>query len=181
MHRLGILAGLFLLLVSGTMAQGVQGVHPYSRPLQLGVGFTFLSFHEVPSNTINNGGFAASVLYRRAQMGFEGELTDAVGSQNGVDSQILFTGGGARLYMPDFGSFRPWTHAEVGLAHLSPKSSLGASHALGYKVGGGFDFNPRGSRIEYRVSADILGSTFFGTYQVSPEVSVGFVLPLGGN
>lgn len=181
MRRLSMLVASLLLAATGAVAQNVQGVHPDSRPLQLGVGFTFVSFDEVPTNTMNNAGFTASVLYRRNQMGLEGEVTDAVGSENGVNSQILFTSGGARFYMPDLGSFRPWTHAEVGLAHLSPKVSLGANHALGYKIGGHVDFNPRRSRIEYRVSADICGSTFFGTYQVSLEVSVGFILPLGRN
>lgn len=179
MRRLGILVALLLLVVTGAMAQNVQGVHPDSRPLELGVGFTFVSFHEVPTNTINNAGFTTSILYRHNQMGVEGELTDAIGSQNGARSQILFTGGGARFYVPDFGSFRPWTHAEVGYAHLSPDVSLGTNHALGYKIGGGLDFNPRRSRIEYRVSGDIFGSAFFGTYQVSPEVSLGLILPLG--
>ena len=178
MRRFGILAAL-LLFATGAMAQNVQGVHPDATPLQIGVGFTFLSFHEVPANTMNNAGFTASVLYRHDRTGVEAELSDAFGSQNGSSSRVLFTGGGARFYMPDFGLFRPWVHAEIGYTHISPSPSFGTSHALGYKVGGGFDFNPHRSRIGYRVSADMFGSTFFNTYQISPEISVGFVMALG--
>ena len=57
--------------------------------------------------------------------------------------------------------------------------SLGSDSAVGYKVGGGLDFNPHHSRIGYRVSADMFGTTFFKTYQLSPEISVGIVLSLG--
>lgn len=180
MRRFGIFAAL-LLFATGARAQSVQGVHPDATPLQVGVGFTFLSFHEVPANTLNNAGFTTSVLYRRDRMGLEGELTDALGFQNGSNSLVLFIGGGPRFYMPDFGLFRPWIHAEIGYSHLSPNASFGASHALGYKLGGGFDFNPRRSRIGYRVSADMFGSTFFNTYQISPEISVGVVVALGHN
>lgn len=176
MCRFGMVA-LFLLFATGAPAQGVQGIHPETAPLQVGVGFTFLSFHEVPTYTANNAGFTASVLYRRDRLGVEGELSDAFGSQSGSSSHVLFAGGGARFYMPDFGMFRPWTHAEIGYSRLSISSA--SNRALGYKLGGGLDFNPHHSRIEYRISADVFGSTFFNTYQISPEVSVGLIIPLG--
>jgi hypothetical protein len=180
MGRLSILAALVLLSAASVMAQGVQGVHPDSAtPLQVGVGFTFVSFNEAPSTTANNAGFNASVVYYHDWLGVEAQLSDAFGSQSGKTSQLLFTGGGVRLRWPNARSFQPWIHAVAGYSHLSPKVSLGNDYAAGYKVGGGIDFNPHHSRIGYRVSADMFGSNFFRTYQLSPEVSVGIVLALG--
>lgn len=179
MGRFSILAALVLLSAMSVMAQGIQGVHPDSTPLQVGVGFTFVSFHEAPSITANNAGFNASLVYYRDWLGVEAQLSDAFGSQSGKTSQILFTGGGVRLRWPNARSIQPWVHAVVGYSHLSPQVSFGGDSAVGYKVGGGLDFHPHHSRIGYRVSADMFGSNFFKTYQLSPEISVGIVLALG--
>lgn len=175
MRRLGMLVGLLLLFATNAMAQAIQGVHPDSTPLQVGVGVTFLSFHEVPGSTVNSAGFTGSALYRRDWLGAEGELTDT----HGTDSQFLFLGGGIRAYLPINTDIKPWAHAEVGYSHVTPLASLGRNSSPAYKVGGGFDFNPRHSLIGYRVSANIVGSSFFGTYQVSPEASVSLVFGLG--
>jgi hypothetical protein len=62
---------------------------------------------------------------------------------------------------------------------VTPKLSFGSDSAVGYKVGGGIDFNPHHSRIGYRVSADMFGTNFFHTYQLGPEISAGIILSLG--
>jgi hypothetical protein len=179
MRKVGILAAALLLSTTALMAQGIQGVHPDSTPLQVGVGFTFVSFNELPSTTQNNAGLNASAVYYHDYLGAEAQVSDVFGSQNGQTSQILFAGGGVRLRWSHSSSIQPWIHGVAGYTHLSPKLSLGGASAPGYKVGGGLDFNPHHSRIGYRVSADMFGSNFFKTYQLSPEISVGIVLSLG--
>jgi hypothetical protein len=179
MGRFGFFAAAALMCASGLMAQGVQGVRPDATPLQVGVGFTFVSFNETPSTTLNNAGVNGSVVYYRDYLGVEAQVSDAFGSQNGKTSQVLFTGGGVRLRWQRPRSFEPWFHAVAGYTHATPKLSFGSDSAVGYKVGGGIDFNPRHSRIGYRISADMFGTNFFHTYQLSPEVSAGIVLSLG--
>jgi hypothetical protein len=179
MLKSAIAAALALLFTMPAAAQGTQGVRPDAGPLQIGIGYTFLSFNEVPSKLINSSGFTASAAYYRDWIGAEAQLSDAFGSQNGKTSQLLFTGGGVRLRWPNARSIQPWVHGIVGYSRLSPQTAFGGSSAVGYKVGAGLDFNPRHSRIGYRVSADMFGSSFFGTYQLSPELSAGIVLALG--
>lgn len=170
---------LILLSASGAMAQGVQGVHPDATPLQVGVGFTFVSFNEVPSTTLNNAGVNGSVVYYRDYLGAEAQVSDVFGSQNGKSSQVLFTGGGVRLRWKTGRSYEPWFHAVAGYTHLSPQVTYGSDSAVGYKVGGGLDFNPHHARVGYRISADMFGTNFFRTYQLSPEVSFGIIFSLG--
>ena len=62
MHKFGILGALILLSTAGVMAQGIQGVHPDVTPLQVGVGFSFVSFSESPSTRQNNAGLNDSAV-----------------------------------------------------------------------------------------------------------------------
>jgi hypothetical protein len=162
------------------MAQDIKGVRPEdSHPLEIGVGYTFISFQEAPSLTSNNSGVAATAVYYNERVGAEADFTDTYGaSQNGQTAQLLFAGGGVRYRLPHYRSFQPWIHGVVGYSYLKPTVSFGNNDAFGYKVGGGFDFNPRHTRIGYRVSADLIGTHFFSTYQLSPEITVGIVFKL---
>lgn len=180
MRTLGVLVAAMLMFATASKAQGVQGVHPGFdvTPIQVGVGFTFINFHEVPGDTLNNAGFTLSAMYRYNRLGLEGDLTEAVSGQNTGTSQFVFAGAGVRYFLSDFGFLRPWTEGEVGVVHVSPNIQ-GSSSSRAYKIGGGFDFNPLRSRVQYRVSVDIIGSSFFNTYQVSPQVSIGFIVPIG--
>jgi|ERR1700691_1850961 hypothetical protein len=176
MGRFGIMAGLALLLSTSLMAQNQQGVRPEdTHPLEIGVGYSFISFQEAPSLTSNNSGVNATAIYYHEQVGVEADFTDTYGSQS---SQLLFAGGGVHYRLPHFRSFHPWIHGDAGYVYLSPKVSYGANNAFGYKAGGGLDINPRHTRIGYRVSADLIGTHFFSTYQLSPEVTVGIVFKL---
>jgi len=183
MGRFGIAAVAVLLGVlacaNGLMAQGVRGINSDASPWQVGLGFTFVSFNEVPSTTENNAGVNGSVVYYQDYLGAEAQVSDVFGSQNGKNSELLFTGVGVRLRWQNPRSIRPWVHAVAGYSHFSPNVSFGSSSAFGYKVGGGLDFNPHHSRIGYRVSADMFGSNYFKTYQLSPGISVGIVFSLG--
>jgi hypothetical protein len=173
------MAGLALLTATSVLAQKPEGVHPDGSPLQIGVGYTFISLNEVPNTTLNSNGLDATAVYYKDWYGVEGDFTGAFASQAGKSSQLYFGGGGLRLRLPNTYSFEPWVHGVLGYTHLSPQSSFGSDQAFGYKVGGGVDINPHRSRIGYRVSADLFGSHFFRTYQLSPEVSVGIYLTLG--
>src|ERR1700685_2560828 len=100
MGRFSIVAVLMLLSTASAMAQKVQGVHPDSSPIQIGVGFTFVSFDESPSTVINGAGFNASAVYYSddlPNLGLEAGVSDTFGSHNGKSGQLVFTGGGARL------------------------------------------------------------------------------------
>ena len=173
------MAGLALLTATSVLAQMPEGVHPDASPLQIGVGYTFIGFEEAPNTMLNSNGFNATAVYYKDWYGAEGDFTGAFGSQAGKSSQLYFGGGGLRLRLPNTYSFEPWVHGVLGYTHLSPQPSFGADQAFGYKVGGGVDINPHRSRFGYRVSADLFGSHFFHTYQLSPEVSVGVYLTLG--
>lgn len=177
MRRFGIVAGWVLLLAASATAQGIQGVHPDVRPLQVGAGFTFISFNETPSTTQNNAGFNGSAVYYQDFLGAEGDFTETFGSNS---NRLLFSGGGVRLRWPGTRTIEPWIHGLVGVANISPKPTFGSGTAFGYKTGGGIDYNPRHGRLIYRVSADLIGAHFFKTYQLSPEVTVGVAYILGG-
>lgn len=177
MGRLGIMAGLVLLFfTTSVLAQDQKGVVPQdSHPLELGVGYTFISFQEAPNLTANNSGVNATAIYYDSRVGVEADFTDTYGSNS---AQLLFAGGGVRYRLPHYRSFDPWIHGVAGYSYLSPKVSLGTDNAFGFKAGGGFDINPHHARIGYRVSADLIGTRFFSTYQLSPEVTVGIVFKL---
>jgi hypothetical protein len=176
MGKFGIMAGLVPLVTPSLMAQGIQGVRPEdTHPIEIGVGYTFVAFQETGGLSANDSGVNATAIYYDNHVGVEADFTDAYGTQNGQAAQILFGGAGVRYRLPHYRSFQPWVHAVGGYTYLSPKVSLGADDAFGYKLGGGFDVNPRHARIGYRVSADLFGTRYFGTYQLSPEVTVGIV------
>jgi hypothetical protein len=130
----------------------------------------------VPNTITNNNGFTLSgAYYLRKWVAADFELTDGIGTQAGQRSQILFTGGGARLRWPTSSPLEFWVHALVGDSYLTPKTAYGSQSALGYEGGAGVDLRHHRSRIVYRLSADIVGTRFFGTYQYSPKVSAGVV------
>jgi hypothetical protein len=179
MGRFGIMAGLVLLFTTSLMAQDQRGVVPEdSHPIEIAAGYTFVSYREAPGLTTNNSGGTATAIYYANQVGVEADFTDTYGSYSGKTANLLFAGGGIRYRLPHYRSFEPWIHGVVGYSYISPKLSYGANNAFGYKVGGGFDINPRHTRIGYRVSGDMIGTHFFSTYQMSPEVTVGIFFKL---
>jgi hypothetical protein len=179
MGRFSIMAGLVLLFTTSLMAQDLKGVAPEDpHPLEIGVGYTFAAFQETPSLSSNNSGVNATAIYYDGKAGVEADFTDTYGSESGKTSQLLFAGGGVHYQLPHYRSFKPWIHGDAGYAYLSPKLSVGSDDAFGFKAGGGFDVFPRRGRIGYRVSADLIGTRFFSTYQLSPEVTVGIVFKL---
>jgi len=181
MGKIGILAALLLLSASSAMAQGVRTADTETLPLQLGVGVTFLNFHEGPGTNPNGVGFTASIVDYKDWLGAEAQFSDVFGSLGGKSSLPLFAGGGIRFRWlpPKSYQFQPWGHIVIGYSRLRPDSPFGNNAAVAFKAGGGIDFNPHRSRIGFRVSADLYRSGFFKTYQLSPEFSAGVVYHFG--
>lgn len=175
MRRFAIIIGLFLACAASAMAQGVEGVHPdLGQPWQVGIDYTYVRLNEVPGVVANTNGITGSLVrYTGDWIGADVELSDAF-----VDTQFFFSGVGGRVRLPFGRSFQPWAHALIGYSRLSP-STYGNNSGFGYKAGGGIDLNPFHSRVTYRASVDMLGTEFFSTHQVSPEISFGVVLTLG--
>ena len=176
MRQLVFLIGLSLLCACNAAAQGLQGFHPEKRPWEIGVGYAFLRFYEVPHTTTNNNGFTFSgAYYIRKWVGADTEFTDTFGTQAGERSQLLFTGGGPRFRSPTSKALQLWVHGLVGYSHFTPKTPYGSESAIGYEAGGGIDVVSHHSRVAYRLAADMIGTRLFGTYQYSPKVSAGVV------
>lgn len=155
--------------------QEIQGVLPLTY-WQTSAGFTYMRFYELPGAVINTSGFNASMSYfLKPWAAAEGEIDAGVGSQLGKSTQTVFTGGGLRLQMPFSPTLNLWIHGLAGEAHFSPKTTFGGTGAFGYELGGGFDLMPERHKLGYRVGVDLLGTSFFSTYQMSPKVTVGIV------
>jgi hypothetical protein len=164
-----------LLFAAGAGAQEVQGVLPLMN-WQGSAGFTYTRFYEVPGTVVNTSGFNSSMEYFfKPWVAGEGEVSAGVGSQLGKSTQSVFTGGGLRLQMPLSPTLNVWIHGLAGGAHFSPKTAFGSTGSFGYEAGAGFDLTPERRRLGYRVGVDLLGTSFFGTYQMSPKITAGIV------
>lgn len=152
----------------------LRGIYPEAVvPWQIGVGYTFFRFYEVPSTTQSQNGFNVSMVYYvRDSIGGDVEIFSTYGSLSGQRTQVIFVGVGPRYRHPLSNRVDVWVHGLVGGSRFTPLTSYGGDSAFGYAAGAGFDLNPH-SRIGYRVQADMVGTAYFGTYQISPKVSVG--------
>jgi hypothetical protein len=143
---------------------------------QLSLGYTFLRFYEVPGITKNLNGFSYSMQYYfRPWIAADGEFLADFGSQFGTSSHFVFVGGGGRGRWQAPRGIDLWAHALAGYAHLTPQTAFGGQGAPAYIVGGGVDINAHHQRWAYRFQVDMVGTTFFGTYQFSPAATAGLV------
>ncbi|HKV48944.1 MAG TPA: hypothetical protein VJN69_12700 [Candidatus Acidoferrales bacterium] len=155
--------------------QEIEGVFP-SYFWQASVGFTYTRFYEVPGTVVSTSGFNGSMAYYvKPWVAAEGVIDAGVGKQLGQSVQSVFTGAGLRLSASQSDALTFWIHGDAGEAHFSPKTSFGGENAFGYQAGAGVDVSPRHHKLAYRLGVDMLGTSFFGTYQVSPKVSAGIV------
>lgn len=155
--------------------QEIEGVFPdYSW--QASFGFTYTRFYEAPGTIVATNGFNVSMAYAlKPWVAAEGVVDAGVGTQAGQSAQSLFTGGGLRLMASQNDSLNLWIHGDAGEAHFAPKTSYGGENAFGYQAGAGVDISPRHHKLAYRLGIDMLGTSFYGTYQVSPKISAGIV------
>jgi hypothetical protein len=155
--------------------QGVHGVLP-SYYWQVYGGYTYFRFYEIPTLKPDMHGFNFAVAYYfRPWIAADGEVIAAFGSQSGVNSRFATGMGGVRLRPVSRGDVEFWMHGLAGGAHFLPQTAFGSQNALAYEGGGGVDLNPHHGRLTYRFEGDVLGTHFFGTYQLSPKMSVGLV------
>jgi hypothetical protein len=156
--------------------QGVYGVKPiYS--FEAYVGYTFFRFYEVPATTVNMNGLNYSIVYYpRNWIGADGEFVLTLGNQYPYQARFLLGLGGVRVRATPFQrNIEIWAHALAGATHFTPQTAYGKQGAFAYEVGLGADLNLPRPRYAIRVGADMVGTAYFGTYQLSPKISVGFV------
>jgi hypothetical protein len=171
---LGLMAAPFLV-AGGASAQGVQGVYANSNVEVYG-GFTYFRFYEAPHLATNMEGFNFSVAYYPRQwVALDGEVVGAFGSQSGTNTQYFIGVAGPRLRWSSPRGIDVWGHVLGGGTHFSPQTPYGNQEAFAFELGGGIDLTPPHRRFAYRVSADMVGTTYFSTYQLSPKVSAGIV------
>ncbi|HTR46874.1 MAG TPA: hypothetical protein VMM16_05745 [Verrucomicrobiae bacterium] len=156
--------------------QGIYGVIQNFN-FQISGGFTYMRFYEIPNTTGDLDGFNISLVYypRGGHWGVDGEFVAAFAPQNGVTTTLDAGMGGGRFRFIKGSGSEIWVHALVGGAHFSPQMPYGSESALASEAGAGIDLAPPHRRAAVRIEADALGTYFFGTYQVSPKVSVGLV------
>jgi hypothetical protein len=157
------------------MPQQVQGVYPQLY-WQASVGYSYLRFYQLPSTAVGTNGVSFSMAYFfKPWIAGEGVVDGGFGSQGGVRAGTAFGGGGVRVRMAGARATELWLHADGGVAHFSPKTNFGSDKAIAGQVGGGVDFKAHNEKMAYRVEADLVGTEFYGTYQVSPKVGFGVV------
>jgi hypothetical protein len=156
--------------------QGVYGVKPiYS--FEAYAGYTFVRFYEVPGTMVNMNGLNYSIVYYlKSWIGADGEFVLTLGNQYPYQARFLLGLGGVRVRATPFQrNIEVWAHALVGATHFTPQTAYGKQGAFAYEVGLGADLDLPRPRYAIRVGADMVGTTYFGTYQLSPKISVGFV------
>lgn len=157
------------------MPQAVQGVFE-KYDTDLCVGYTFMRFYEVPGDTLNGNGFNVSGVYwYRDWWGPDGEVIATYSTQPGVNSWVSVFAGGLRARKVLDRGLDVWAHALIGGAYLAPKSPYGSEWAGAAVLGVGADLNAHHRHVAYRLAVDAVGTHFFGTYQLSPKVSLGIV------
>jgi hypothetical protein len=148
-----------------------------SYSFQVYLGYTFLRFYEAPGLTQSRNGFDTSAVYyyKAGTIGLDGSLLGAFGSQSPYSSKFAFVGGGPRYRWSAPRNVDLWVHGLVGRSHYTPQTAFGKQGAFGYEIGGGVDVNAHHQRLAYRFEANMIGTRFFGTDQVSPMGAAGIV------
>ena len=155
--------------------QGVYGVREVFD-WQAYLGYTYVRFYEVPGTTQNKNGFNYSMVYFfKKWIGADGEFVSTFGSQTGTSSHLLLGMGGGRFRWSAPRDIELWAHGLAGASDFTPQTPYGGQTSLGYEVGAGIDINAHHRRLAYRVSVDMVGTRYFGTYQYSPKASAGVV------
>jgi hypothetical protein len=177
--ELGPNAGMPSANGGGSPAPPISVYERYSW--QVATDYMFFRRYELPGLQTNyNGVLVTGNYYFKSWLAAEGEFMGEWGRQAGVSSHVAFGGGGPRFRWSMPGNAEMFGHVLAGSMHVNPRPPFGSQDSFAYVVGGGVDFKPRNSRIAYRVGADAVGTRFFGTYQFSPRIYVGFVFNFRG-
>jgi hypothetical protein len=154
----------------------VRGVFK-SYNWQATAGYTFYRFYIIKGVQSNMNGLNLGMVFYPGGhwIGADGEFIGAWGSVDGFSTRYVQAMGGPRFRWAAPRGLEIWGHGLIGGSHFLPQTSLGNQGAFAYEVGGGVDVNIHQRRIAYRASANMVGTRYFGTYQYSPNVSVGVV------
>lgn len=156
--------------------QGVYGVRPVFN-FEAYAGYTWFRFYEVPGTTTSMNGLNFSIqYYPKPWIGGDGEFVLTLGNQYPYQARFLLGLGGVRVRTAPFHrNVFVWAHALAGATHFTPQTAYGGQGAFAYEVGLGADLNLSHARYAIRAGADMIGTTYFGTYQLSPKISAGMV------
>lgn len=144
---------------------------------QATAGYTFFRFYFVPRITENLNGLNLGLVYYPGGHWYaaDGEFVGAWGSLIGHTAKYVQGMGGGRVRWSGPRGLEVWGHVLVGGSHFLPQTAFGNPSAFAYEAGGGVDLNIHQKRIAYRVSANMVGTRYFSTYQYSPNVNAGIV------
>jgi hypothetical protein len=144
---------------------------------QATAGYTFFRFYILPHVTSNMNGLNLGLVYYPGGKWYaaDGEFVGAWGSVSGVTTKYVQGMGGGRARWAGPRGIEVWGHGMVGGSHFLPQTAFGSQTSFSYEIGGGVDLNLHQRRIAYRVSANMVGTHYFGTYQYSPDISAGVV------
>jgi hypothetical protein len=156
--------------------QGVYGVLQ-NYNWQAYVGFSHLSFYELPGVTGQLNGFNMSLVYypHSGHWAGDGEFVTGFAPQDGVNTHLAMGFGGVRYRVDAGHGLEIWGHGMVGGAHFYPQTAFGSQDAFAFDIGGGVDLNPHHKRLGFRGQVDWSPTLFFGTHQYNIRESVGIV------
>ncbi len=163
------------LPVPAPAPQAIQGVFE-KYDTDISVGYTYERFYEVPGLTLNGNGFNVSGVYWwRDWWGPDAEFFATYSREPGVNSWVAVAAGGIRVRKVLDRGLDVWAHGLIGGSYLAPKSPYGSEVAPAAVLGVGADLNAHHRHVAYRLALDAVGTRYFGTYQLSPKISVGVV------
>jgi hypothetical protein len=156
--------------------QGVYGVLQ-NYNWQAYVGFSHISFYELPGVTGQLNGFNMSLVYypHSGHWAGDGEFATGFAPQDGVTTRLAVGLGGVRYRVDAGHGLEVWGHGMVGGAHFYPRTPFGSQDAFAFDIGGGVDLNPHHKRLGFRGQVDWTPTLFFGTHQYNIRESVGVV------
>jgi hypothetical protein len=145
---------------------------------QLYAGYALFRFYAVPHRTETMNGINLAISYYPTGNWFaaDGDIFAEFGTFQHQSSRFTsYLGGGRVRQRLGPRNLEIWAHGLAGFAKFLPQTALGGQTAFSYEVGGGVDLGIPRHRLAYRVEADMVGTKFFHTYQLSPKISVGVV------
>jgi hypothetical protein len=141
------------------------------------VGYAFFRFHALPNNTESMNGIDLGIAYfpTSSWFGVDGDIFGEFGSFLNHSSRFSDYLGGARVRRVGPRGLNLWAHGLVGYSKFLPQTPFGGQTAFSYEAGGGVDLAVPHRRLAYRIEADMVGTKFFHSNQLSPKISFGVV------
>lgn len=155
---------------------GDNGNGHQSPRLEVGHGYSFVSFRS-PLLGQNLQGVESNVTYYLKEwLGIEGSATAAFGSEvfDKEHVKCVTYDAGPRIVLRQ-GKLRPWIHGLVGGVHMLPQTAGNGLSALGLRAGGGVDYHWK-PRCGLRVESNWLHTELFGLKQNNLQVAAGIVI-----